>query len=477
MLAKRMSGCILMCLLVLNAMPLYAQKKWVPAAKAALEKNVIPMHPLARSGEMAVRAVVPPAGGKAARLPDGFSQHLQQSLFAPSPAYQARKIPRQFASDQEMAAEEQRIRHFLMSLGFSEPFYWGPATLSPKDEKSFAATYLHIQQFAKHPLLRDIPLPTLRPMLAYTSFAKKNNEMVLKGQQHLLQKIKWLKKWPNQGRNELTTLSSGNVISELAKRLSREKMVFVGEQHYDDDVQYAVGKLVLELKAKNPGRRVVVFTEFLDLYPEKENLYFRPESSQSWETYYRPAEKNMQRVAKLPGGEVEYGTEVFKKWLRRTVELYPLEDAAQIEMLEYTTFGDFANLLSVAMRNKFWARVIDTKMKEVRKENPDALFIVYAGAGHMSWVEPHSLPKFFANENPVVVEITSQVPPVKSTLYEVWGKEDPFFAKRSRSTLAYWQGPNARLLGKQTGFDYNLILPYSWKTRLKDWYDKISPFD
>ncbi len=476
MKVKQISCCVAISLLVLGTMPLYAQKKLTPAVKAALEKNVIPMHPLARSGKIAAEAVVPPAAGKAARLPDGFTQHVQKSLPAHSP-YHARKFPRQVVPDQVLEEEYRRILAFLMTLGFNEPTYWGPATLSPKDEKSFASTYLHIQQFAKHPLLRDLRLPTLRPMLAYSSFAKKNNEMVLKGQQHLLQKIKWLKKWPNQGRNELATVSSGRAIKELAKRLSREKLVFIGEQHYDEDIQYAVGKLVLELKAQNLGRRVVVFTEFLDLYPGVETAFARPESAQPLETYYRRAEKNMLRVAKLPKDEMSYAPALFKKWLRRAVEIYPLEDAAQVELLDYAAFGDFTNVLSVAMRNKFWARVIDTKIKEVRKENPDALFVVYAGVGHTSWVEPYSLPKFFANESPVAVDITSQRPSSKNTIYNVWGKDDPFFAKRFRSMLAYWQGPNARLLGKQTGFDYALVVPYSWKSELKDLYEEISPFD
>lgn len=476
MTVTRMSCCVVISLLVLGTGPLYAQKKWVPAAKAALEKNVIPMHPLAKSGNMVAGAVVPPAGRKAALLPDGFTQHLQKSLSASS-SYQARKIPRQFVPDQVLEEEYHRVLAFLVSLGFEDSIYWGPISLNPKDEKSFAATYLHIQQFAKHPLLRDSRLPTLRPMLAYSSFAKKNNEMVLKGQQHLLQKIKWLKKWPNQGRNELATVSSGRAIKELAKRLSREKLVFIGEQHYDEDIQYAVGKLVLALKAQNPGRRVVVFTEFLDLYPEVETACARPESAQPLETYYRRAEKNMRRVAKLPKDEMFYAPALFNKWLRRAVEIYPLEDAAQIELLDYAASGDFTNVLSVAMRNKFWARVIDTKIKEVRQENPDALFVVYAGVGHTSWVEPYSLPKFFTHESPVAVDITSQRPSSKNTIYSIWGKDDPFFAKRFRSMLAYWQGPNARLLGKQTGFDYALVVPYSWKSKLKDLYEEISPFD
>ena len=95
-------------------------------------------------------------------------------------------------------------------------------------------------------------------------------------------------------------------------------------------------------------------------------------------------------------------------------------------------------------------------MAQIRKTDPDALFVVYAGMAHTSWIMPYALPKFFAKEKTSVVEFSVGEPSEINTLCGVWDREHPYFRKQA---LFYWQGREARLLGRQTGFDYALILP------------------
>ena len=55
-----------------------------------------------------------------------------------------------------------------------------------------------------------------------------------------------------------------------------------------------------------------------------------------------------------------------------------------------------------------------------------------------------------------VVEITVSYPSGLNTLDVVWDLEHPFFNTKG---LSYWTGPDAKLLGRQTGFDYALVVP------------------
>ena len=72
---------------------------------------------------------------------------------------------------------------------------------------------------------------------------------------------------------------------------------------------------------------------------------------------------------------------------------------------------------------------------------------------------PYALPKFFVKEKPVVVEFNEDIPGNANTLYTLWNRNEAFFDPRLNKTLHYWKGPDARLLGKQVGFDYMVAVP------------------
>ena len=60
---------------------------------------------------------------------------------------------------------------------------------------------------------------------------------------------------------------------------------FLGEIHFIKEVQQAVGQLMYALREQNPNRRIVLFTEFIDL-PYSGNY----SSNQSLFSYYRRVE-------------------------------------------------------------------------------------------------------------------------------------------------------------------------------------------
>ncbi len=320
-------------------------------------------------------------------------------------------------------------------------------------------TYFDVINFWKeHISPEDMDNPMLRyifmPSSQGTATTIKNNKVTLFFSKKLWERMSWLRNRPGQGHNDLQSMYvMDKPLDELARRLSKEKMVFLGEIHYRDSIQKTVINLVRKIKEQTPNRRVVVFSEFL----------FLPKSSAGHQTtpatYYRRVQaQQIQAVSplKLPRGI--YAEEVFYRLSDMGVELYPLEDRVHQKLIEKDLPEEYETVLFTGERNKIWTRVMDAKMAEIRQTDPDALFIVYAGMGHTSWLMPYSLPRFFAQENPAVVEITLAHPSSYNLLSLVWGKEDPFFEDRSGTSLHFWKGKDARLLAQKVGFDYSLTV-------------------
>ncbi len=235
---------------------------------------------------------------------------------------------------------------------------------------------------------------------------------------------------------------------------------FLGEIHFIKEVQQAVGQLMYALREQNPNRRIVLFTEFIDL-PYSGNY----SSNQSLFSYYRRVENAALQPLSwqdyLESGE-DYAKDLFEVLLKDGFEIYPLEDREMYDLIreeEGVLSKAQVSALAIMYRNKMWARVIESKMKEIRQQDPHALFVVYAGMGHTSWLMPYSLPKFFAREKKVVAEITTDFPSEYNLPFVLWDPNHPFFQTVPERTLFYWEGEDASQLGKYTGFYYALVLP------------------
>ncbi len=291
------------------------------------------------------------------------------------------------------------------------------------------------------------------PMKISSEFALRNNKTILFFLRKFFEKVAWLNALPSQGKNELGAALSADVVQNLAQRLSNENLIMLGEFHYFEEVFHTVDALMDELKRQNPNRRIVLFTEFIGLRVDAG-------IGSTAEEYYRPITDAPRKLLETEVTlRVPYARGLFESLLKKQIEIYPLEDFRQQKMLwQEEHFGKPA-LLSIILRDRLWARLIRAKMAEIRQTDPDALFVVYAGQGHTSWLMPYALPKFFADESPAVVEITPGRMFRFNTLYPVWGADAPVFAKHTTPTLYYWKGNSAELFGKQTGFDYALVVP------------------
>ena len=455
------------CLLILLGLqPLGAQKNLLPAAKAAFGKN-------------AAKAALAPQAARAI-----FTKTPAQTAFAA----QARRTSGLAVSG--LAAPQPVLNAACKTAAQAASRPLPPSARPPAGQKTLAASVQNsvIKQFKKHSrqqnkkiakehvaVLRQINDTWLKneeflhsDVLDIASetfkeesrFAWKNNQIVLFSGTRFFEKAKWLRNRPGQGQDALKSIPFGRgLINQLAKELSENDLVFLGEIHLLVPVQQGVAQLLYSLREQNPGRRIVLFTEFVDI-PGTKGKNTRGEDFFSY--YRRPEDfpsDPLELDESLAEGRLDYAAEMFKNLLEDNFEVYPLEDRTLWRLMkqeEPVLHFSEVSALALVSRNKSWARTMEAKMKEIRKTDPDALFIVYAGMGHTSWIMPHSLPKFFANEKSAVVEITVSYPSGLNTLDVVWDLEHPFFNTKG---LSYWTGPDAKLLGRQTGFDYALVVP------------------
>lgn len=417
--------------------PLCAQKNIAPLAKAALGKNAI----YSTAGKNTFRLLAKRAAPVALPLPQSdLSPHVEKIL--------QRNINSIYCLD-----NNKKLFKKLYNQGY---FFDRNEEVDAKRLNDFMATLTEIEMLKKKYQEFDYDFSFEKKFFhisSFSSFAMKNNQMVLVALKNYIKKIQWLQQYPNRGRNLLAKKTGNDAISQLAKRLKNEKIVMLGEYHYVPSFQKAVKDLILALKAQNPRRRVVVFTEFINL-PETQN-----NTGDTLETYYRVIKpSSLQPWTGFSDTDIVYAEETFSSLVDKQIEIYPLEDLRQMDLLEKEFY--ISTLLATVSRNKTWARVIETKMAEIHKTDPDALFVVYAGRGHLSWLNPLSLPKFFVKEKPKVIQLALNQRLWKTSLRNIWPTDDPFFThSTNKVSFFFWTGADATRFAQNTGFDYLLALP------------------
>lgn len=353
------------------------------------------------------------------------------------------------------------LKHFKNLTTPFQPARVGKQIYSSKKElkRAVEQSYSRVLRFQEKNFKRpeDIPFRTIlyKPFNQQDAAALSRNKTALRLNQRLLARLEGLERWPDKGRGELGALYSSEAISFLVSRLQKEKFIMLGERHESPAVQQMVGRLLVQLKRALPKRRIVLFSEFIDLPPIE-----KPDENALYGYYRRVQGGNIAPFRMQQMTEDQYAGELFFQLLQENIEIYPLEDPVQNQIFEEELDSQMElSFFTVSARNKTWARVIESKMAEIRREDPETLFVVYAGIGHTSWLAPVTIPKLFANEHTVVVELSARSLSRFNALYPVWGKDDSVFRRRSFITLLHWRGQYARTLAKQTGFDYAVIVP------------------
>ena len=281
------------------------------------------------------------------------------------------------------------------------------------------------------------------------------------------QQVDWLKQQPQEGREQLGTHLGPDSSHILAVKLRNENLIFVGEYHDVPGIRSVAADWLLELHALEPNRTMVVFAEslYLDSLPNEDAYPY---------TYSRRGVDGVQPPVDLSQAETNpayvhmqnqpsYNELITRLASTQGVEVYPLEDAVIPQIQEARQ--KIMTISGFKERNAGFARVMRAQMERIREKDPQALFVFYGGNGHTSWAFPTSLPKMFADEFPVVVEMSSPAYALysHSILGGVkWPWIDGFFDPSiTAERLFYWKGDPeiSRMFGRQTGFDYRLVVP------------------
>lgn len=305
--------------------------------------------------------------------------------------------------------------------------------------------------------------PNLPPrMSAHYKGLSSNMEASI--QKNLTSNFAWINQQPNLGKNFLKEVHDREIGFRFYKKLSETNVVFVGEIHGNLPPRVEFANLIKEFKTFYPNRRIVVFSEAAYLKPVAGESVFPYQyyrrGAEGVEAPVNFAEKGNPN-ARLVDDESLKFKEMFSILSDSGVEIYPIEDAVVVQ--KESAQGAISTVNGLAERNKGFARTMQAQMEKIRQENPDALFIYYGGMAHTSWAMPVSLPKFFAKEKPLVVELIAEkdIDKTFSLLPAIWEKGHPAFTKTGTKRMFLWDSPADQLpaWGKKTGFDCRIVIP------------------
>ncbi len=238
--------------------------------------------------------------------------------------------------------------------------------------------------------LKELPVQELYPRAWFLEEGQLPDYILAK---HNLEISKWFPRIEMQHRTVLALLEQfeSNAIyvqqepvadmAWLARQVKEEtRYLLLGELH-DPVVAQQIPALLQALRAQNPHRQIFLFTEFL------------PEEAE-W--------GNLQKEIVYPG----YYRTVFDTALQEKIRVFGLEPnfTYQTEPLLMPNSG-------VPVKSTLWSTIEGVRLRnekslqilqKYRQQYPDALFVVYAGSGHVAYSQPNSLGDKLVGENTLV---------------------------------------------------------------------------
>ena len=237
------------------------------------------------------------------------------------------------------------------------------------------------QPFTSRPkdIYPDVPFLTKQEDLELYFIAKNNREM-----QKLLTSMQRQTETLRQNAQSFCsacqqiTLSPEQIPSWLVAQIpEKTEYLLLGEQHGFAQIKQTVSQLLGELRQRFPNRPMMLFTEFL---PEH-HLWGATEAPTSHKSFFPVWEQAQE--AHIP-----------------VIGLEPLFVAADHALclnspLRQEQQRIWASPEGLRIRNNRWIQTLT----QYRTKYPQALFIVYAGTGHLLYADPHTLGKQLANFN------------------------------------------------------------------------------
>ena len=215
------------------------------------------------------------------------------------------------------------------------------------------------------------------------------------------------------------------------------KYILLGEEHDKSQIQVFLSKFFKEYQAKYPGRKLFLLTEFLPV-SGKQTLLLQSMKvgDPSYAYILNSASSNGITVKGLEPRYVYEGGGI--------LHLDP----------QWAGKEAFAGLWvtpeGMRIRNKAWI----SRIKELRKNNPDAVFMIYAGGSHLEYNAFASLSLQLPREETFVASLYADDPTnneARDLLEELGEDKYPFYLEEVLS----WKDASLRRIA---GFDVRLLL-------------------
>ena len=240
-------------------------------------------------------------------------------------------------------------------------------------------------------------------------------------------------KWYHQLRKHLEDFELAQVqithsptedVNWLARQIPPQtSYLLLGEYHLLPDAPSVISTLLKTLREQQPARPIFLFTE--QMY-HKTHTVINP----FYEELFAQLEADTDLHIQVVGLEME--TVGDYAWVTGRNETY------------INTTDLWATREGIRLRNTYWLNIL----KKYRAENPEALFIVHGGLGHIGYTYPYSIGSTWSGPNTFVISLT---PEKERTPFDLLTKKR-FLNER---VLQF----NDKALSRLAGFDVQLRLP------------------
>ena len=440
-------NCVIACLLF--TLPLYAQKNLLPAARAALGKTAkgVLAGTVQEGAATALTKILPvraawPAGRMPARLLTPRPQKLPD-ITGPLTYLSPGKLNEEVL-DKLSALIPRQVQLLHPSNGTKRSL----SELASFVENPSAPAVVQAQALAL--LLQNWTEPEARLFLSVYPFLTKNNAFCIENNSMLLKLLPMFQKQVQTVKQQRETILGalqmehfGGTEHLLRQIPPKRRLIMLGEVHNRRAIAPQVADLLRAYHRAYPGRKIVLFSEFLsNRYPAR----------------WRPGEPI---PADFFEKEPQYSNCIYQLGKELNMDIYGLENLRytylQVPKESGLSFA-VANTTFRAMtaRNKAWVKIIRPVMQKTLQQYPDAVFFVYAGTAHTDKTVFPSVAFLLQKENPYCISIRNGFQ--SGFLGLLLGKDPDWLAELPDPQLWTWkEGKDSSGLA---GFDAQLVLPF-----------------
>lgn len=216
---------------------------------------------------------------------------------------------------------------------------------------------------------------------------------------HALEKWLWrsrldyFEKHMLQIAETMLTFTLDGPVNYLRYIPSDTRILFLGEIHYSANIKKEINSLLFQIRAARPKQKIFLFSEFLP------------------QGYQLPPGQDLPDFLKK-----EYGFEVYQVAHDLNIHLVGLEDASLVASLSKQEFSDdYAGYVDgTVRRNEAWVR----PLRQFMEREPEALFIVYAGGGHVDASSIRNFPSLVGEKKSYIIDF--DLPHIKDLLKPIF---------------------------------------------------------